>query len=83
MDLNDHNWKKFLDSKNAEIQRLNDIYEKNQKDNHVNIIKGYATLKDQHTVVVDEKEYTAKYILLAVGGLINSKLKKRDGNVFA
>ena len=77
VDLNDHNWKKFLDSKNAEIQRLNDAYEKNQKDNDVKIIKGYATLKDQHTVVVDEKEYTAKYILLAVGGWINRDRKER------
>lgn len=78
MDLNDHNWKKFLENKNAEIQRLNDIYEKNQKDNHVNIIKGFATLKDQHTVVVDGKEYTSKYILLAVGGLIMQDLKRRN-----
>lgn len=81
MDLNDHNWKKLLENKNAEIQRLNDIYEKNQKDNKVNIIKGYATLKDQHTVVVDEKEYTAKYILLAVGGLIKQDLKRRNNSL--
>jgi glutathione reductase (NADPH) len=68
MKLEDHNWKKFLENKNAEIQRLNEAYEKTQKDNHVNIIKGFASLKDQHTVVVNEKEYTTKYILLAVGG---------------
>jgi len=70
MKLDDHNWKKFLESKNAEIQRLNDAYEKTQKDNNVKILKGHASLKDQHTVVVNDQEYTAKYILLAVGGLM-------------
>ncbi|CAF2012010.1 unnamed protein product [Rotaria magnacalcarata] len=68
MNYNDHNWKKFLESKNAEIQRLNNAYEKNQKDNNVEIIKGRATLKDSHTVVVNNKEYTTKHILVAVGG---------------
>lgn len=68
--LDDHNWKKFIDSKNAEIKRLNEIYEKTQRDNKVTIFKAHASLKDQNTVVVDGKEYTTKYILLAVGGEI-------------
>lgn len=66
--LEDHQWTKFIESKNAEIKRLNDAYEKTQKDNNVQIIKGFASFKDQHTIVVDEKEYTAKYVLIAVGG---------------
>lgn len=69
MNLNDHNWKKFIEDKNAEIQRLNNIYEKNQKDNNVELIKGRAELKDKHTIVVNDKEYSAKNILVAVGGL--------------
>jgi glutathione reductase (NADPH) len=68
MNINDHDWKTFLERKNVEIQRLNNAYEKTQKDNGVNLIRGYATLKDQHTVVVNNQEYTTKYILLAVGG---------------
>ena len=70
MKLEDHNWKKFIENKNAEIQRLNNAYEDTQKSNNVQIFKAFATLKDQHTVVVNNKEYTAKYILLAVGGSI-------------
>jgi len=70
MNLDDYNWKKLIENKNAEIQRLNDAYEKTQKDNNVTIIRGHAKLKDQHTVVVNDKEYTSKYILLAVGGWI-------------
>ena len=66
--VDDHQWKTFLERKNAEIQRLNQIYEKTQKDNKVNLIYGHAALKDQHTVTINDKEYTAKYILLAVGG---------------
>jgi glutathione reductase (NADPH) len=69
MKLGDHNWKKFIESKNAEIQRLNDSYEKTQKDNKVTLFKGHATLKDKHTVIVDDKEYTSNYILIAVGGV--------------
>ncbi|CAF1034165.1 unnamed protein product [Rotaria sordida] len=68
MNYNDHNWKQFIENKNAEIQRLNNAYEKTQKDNNVEIIKGHATLKNQNTVIVNNKEYTSKYILLAVGG---------------
>ena len=70
MNFNDHNWKKFIENKNAEIQRLNNAYEKTQKDNNVEIIKGHAKLKDQHTVIINDKECTSKYILLAVGGWI-------------
>jgi glutathione reductase (NADPH) len=78
MKLDDHNWKKFIESKNAEIQRLNDSYEKTQKDNNVTLIKGHAKLKDQHTVVVNDKEYTSKFILLAVGGwILEDFVKKR------
>lgn len=76
MNLDDFNWKKLIENKNAEIQRLNDAYEKTQKDNNVTIIKGHAKLKDQHTVVVNDQEYTAKYILLAVGGLMIHVLKR-------
>ncbi len=76
MKLDDHNWKKFIENKNAEIQRLNNAYEKTQKDNNVQIFKGHAKLKDQHTVIVNDKEYTSKYILLAVGGKIILKILK-------
>lgn len=68
--LADHQWQAFLERKNAEIARLNQIYEKTQTDNKVHLMKGHAQLKDPHTVAVNDKEYTSKYILLAVGGEI-------------
>lgn len=70
--ITDHNWKGFIEKKNAEIQRLNNAYEKMQKDNKVTLIQGHGQLKDVNTVVVDDRQFTAKYILLAVGGYFST-----------
>jgi len=35
------------------------------------ILEGWATFKDEHTVVVDEKEYTASNFLIATGATTN------------
>jgi len=60
-------WSKLLANKNKEIQRLNGIYRKLLGDAGVEILEGRAEILDPHTVAVDGKRYTAKYILVAVG----------------
>ncbi len=62
------NWKKFNDVRNKEIERLEGIYGKILKNNNVDYIYGTGILKDPHTVEVQGKLHTAKYILIAVGG---------------
>jgi glutathione reductase (NADPH) len=60
-------WAKLIANKNKEIHRLNDIYGKILGDAGVEIIEGHAEIVDPHTVKVAGKEFTARYILVAVG----------------
>jgi glutathione reductase (NADPH) len=60
-------WAKLIANKNAEIQRLNGVYRRLLTDSGVEIIDSRADVIDSHTVEVDGKKITAKYILVAVG----------------
>jgi len=60
-------WAKLIANKNKEISRLNDVYRKLMQDSGVTIIEDHAEIADPHTIVVDGKRITAKYILVAVG----------------
>ncbi len=62
------NWATLKANRAKEITRLNGIYVNLLKGAGVAIITGWATLVDAHTVQVDGKNYTAKYILIATGG---------------
>lgn len=62
------NWTTLIDNKNTEIERLNGIYENLLKNSGVNLINGHAKIVDAHTVEVEGTQYTAKHILIAVGG---------------
>jgi glutathione reductase (NADPH) len=61
-------WAKVIANKNTEISRLNGVYRRLLQDSGVTIIESRAELVDPHTVIVDGKKITAKYILIAVGG---------------
>eukprot|EP00892_Ulva_mutabilis_P007622 jgi/Ulvmu1/5231/UM022_0024.1 len=61
-------WDMFMEKKRKELQRLNGVYGNIMGNAGVEVIEGRAMLKDNHTVVVNGKEYTSKYICLAVGG---------------
>ena len=60
-------WRKLIANKDREISRLNGVYRGILSDNGVEIIEGHAEIVDPHTVTVDGKRHTAKYILVAVG----------------
>jgi glutathione reductase (NADPH) len=61
-------WAKLIANKNAEIDRLNGVYRRLLQVSGVTIIESRAEVVDPHTVIVDGKKITAKYILIAVGG---------------
>ena len=61
-------WQTLLNNKNNEISRLNNIYKNILEKAGVEIINGFAAFKDSNTLVVENKEYTAKHILIAAGG---------------
>ncbi len=58
----------LLANKNQEIQRLNGIYRRLLENAGVTIIEQRALLVDAHTVEVEGKRYTARFILVATGG---------------
>jgi len=61
-------WPTLIANKNKEIERLNGIYERLLSNAGVELHEGRATMIDPHTVSVNGKTLTAKYILVATGG---------------
>jgi len=61
-------WAALIAAKDKEIARLNGIYRKILDGAKVDIVEGYATIEDAHTVSVNGKRYTAAHILVATGG---------------
>lgn len=60
-------WTSFLAKKNAELQRLNGIYDKMLKNSGVEMIEGRGVIVDPHTIEVAGRRVTAKNILVATG----------------
>jgi glutathione reductase (NADPH) len=60
-------WQKLIANKNKEISRLNGVYRKILAAAGVDLIEGHAEILDPHTVAVEGRRHTAKYILVAVG----------------
>ena len=61
-------WKRLIENKNREIERLNGIYRTILGNSDVTIHEARASLKDTHTVLVGGEEVTADKILVATGG---------------
>ncbi|KAJ3702751.1 hypothetical protein LUZ61_006456 [Rhynchospora tenuis] len=66
-----HDWGTLIANKNAELQRLTGIYKNILKNAGVTLIEGRGKIIDPHTVSVDGKLYSARHILIAVGGRPN------------
>ncbi|KAK3238262.1 hypothetical protein CYMTET_51715, partial [Cymbomonas tetramitiformis] len=64
----DFDWTKLIASKNKELDRLTGIYKRLLDGSGVELVEGRGTVVDAHTVEVDGKRFTAKNILVAVGG---------------
>ena len=62
------NWLAQKTARDQELNRLEDIYENLLSNQKVTVLKGHGKITAPHTVVVDGQKYTAKYILIAVGG---------------
>ena len=61
-------WARLVAAKNAELNRLEGVYNALLRENGVTVIEGRGRLADAHTVVVDGKAHTAGTILIATGG---------------
>lgn len=62
-------WSVMKQRKDAEIARLNGVYETILDNVGVEIVRGWASFADPHTVEVDGRRLTGRYILIAVGGV--------------
>ena len=63
-----HNWAQLKKRRDAYIERLNDIYERNLKNRNIHIINGSAKFKNKTIITVDNIDYAAKRIVIATGG---------------
>ena len=61
-------WAALIEAKDREIARLEGIYENLLAKAGATLLRGRARLLDAHTVEVDGKHHTARYILVATGG---------------
>ncbi|MFT5430612.1 MAG: glutathione reductase (NADPH) [Myxococcota bacterium] len=61
-------WNRLIAAKDTEIERLNGVYGRLLENAGVDLIDGRGVLTGPHSVKVGEREYTAKHILVAVGG---------------
>ncbi len=61
-------WAKLVGNKDAEIARLQNVYENLLQNSGVNVVSGRANLVDAHTVKIADKTYTAERILVSTGG---------------
>lgn len=61
-------WRTLVANKDREIERLNGVYAKLLSAAGVELLRGRATLVDAHTVEIDGRRLSARYILVATGG---------------
>ncbi|KAF3778065.1 Glutathione reductase [Nymphaea thermarum] len=63
-----HDWSTMIANKNAELQRLTGVYKNILKNAGVALFEGRGKVVGPHMVDVNGKLYTAKHILISVGG---------------
>lgn len=61
-------WDKLVSKRNAYIERLRENYTKRFKEFKITQIHGTGTFEDQNSILVDNKIYKAKHIIVATGG---------------
>ena len=61
-------WEKLITNKDAEIDRLNNLYIQTLNTAGVEIYDGRAVVTGPNSVLINNKTITAKYILIATGG---------------
>ncbi len=66
--INRFDWATLIKSRSAYIDRIHQSYEKVLGNNKVDVIQGFASFVDGHTVEVNGERITADHILIATGG---------------
>lgn len=62
-------WSVLVSAREAYIERLNGIYDRNLDNSGVEIIRGHARFIDAHTIEVNGARYSAERFVIATGGV--------------
>ena len=62
------NWKKLINKRSAYIEHLRENYTKRFQDLKITRLEGTGSFHDQHSIIINEKIYQAKHIVIATGG---------------
>lgn len=68
VDIKSHDWMTLINNREAYISRIHASYDNLLEKNKIDLIKGWATLVDKHTVKVGDRLISAKHILISTGG---------------
>lgn len=68
VDFKSHDWMTLINNREAYISRIHASYDNLLEKNSIDLIKGWATLVDKHTVKVGDRLISAKRILISTGG---------------
>ncbi|MEM9208401.1 MAG: FAD-dependent oxidoreductase, partial [Pseudomonadota bacterium] len=68
IDVKDHDWALLKERRDAYVERLNGIYERNLSNKDIEVIRGQAKIVDRNTIDVDGQSYTAERLVIATGG---------------
>jgi len=68
LEVKSHHWQTLVKNRQDYISRIHASYDKGLANNKVDVIKGWASFVDKHSVKVGDRTITAKNILIATGG---------------
>ncbi len=68
VELKGHDWAGLKQRRDAYIERLNGIYERNLDKRGVTYLAGHARFVDAHTIDIDGRQVTADRIVVSTGG---------------
>lgn len=68
LDVRGHDWGLLKERRDAYIERLNAIYERNLQNKDIEVIRGEARIVDRHRIDVGGTVYEAERLVIAVGG---------------
>lgn len=66
--INGHDWNFFREAREKELSRLSGLYQGMLEKNNVTVLQGRGKVTGSNTVEVKGKSYSAKNIVIAVGG---------------
>ncbi len=67
-EIKGHNWNLLKNKRDAYIKKLNEGYEGGLKSNKVTVFNSFAKFVEPKVIMADNNLFTAKHIVLAVGG---------------